>query len=293
MGKSFIFVVMANVLLRPAFSFVNEPVSSIAEVSKRLTIEIGQYHLAYLFSGLEDHHVIQFDLFSTKDKVVISTFKELLHTHLDQHHFDDVVVVHYTSEITLMPSAHFHEKDAAGILRILFGDAHKCRPTHFTQKDLDITTVFGMDEVLFTEALQHFPQARHVHVHQIILNHVAGLIGRGEMAFFKAYFYPSSFTLLLVNSGKLLLLQQYFYESSSDVTFYILNAFKQMNIDPSTSSMCISGSITEEAETFKELNKLFFVVSFDLSDPPLQFKEPAEAIPSHYFTPSFLALTCV
>lgn len=284
---------MANVLLRPAFSYVNEPVSGFAEVSKRLTVDIGQYHLAYLVSGLGDHHIIQFGLFSTKEKVGTPALKELLDQNLGQHFFDEVVVVHHASEITLLPSAHFQEKNTAGLLRILFGDAYAFRSMHNTQKDLNITTVFGIDEILFSETLQHFPNARHVHAHQILLDHVAVLIGRGEMTFYKAYFYPSCFTLLLVNSGKLLLLQQYFYETSSDVVYYILNAFRQMNIDPHTSTMCISGSISEEAETCKELNKLFFEVSFDSSDSLLKFNEPEQAIPSHYFTPSFLALTCV
>ncbi len=272
---------------------MNEPVSGFAEVSKRLTVDIGQYHLAYLVSCLGDHQIIQFGLFSTKDKVGIPAFKELLDNKLDQYFFDDVVVVHHASEITMLPSTRFQDKNAAGILRILFGDAHAFRPMHITQKDLNITAVFGIDEVLFSQTLQHFPKARHVHAHQIIMEHVAVLIGGGEMTLYKAYFYPSSFTLLLVNSGKLLLLQQYFYETSSDVIYYILNAFKQMDIDPTTSTICISGSISDEAETCKELNKLFFVVSFDSTDRLLKFNEPEAAIPSHYFTPSFLALTCV
>lgn len=284
---------MANVLLRPAFSYVAEPVSGFADISKRLTIEIGQYHIAYLTSGLDDHHIIKFVLFSTKDKVGIPAFKELLHANLEQDRFDDVVFVHHTNQTTLLPSSHFQEKDAPGILRILFGDAHACRPVHTTQKDLSITTVFGIDDVLFTEILQSYPQSRHVHIHQLILHHVAGLIGGGEMFLYKAYFYPSSFTLLLINSGKLLLLQQYFYETSSDVTYYILNAFEQMKIDPKTSSMLISGSISEHTETYDELNKLFSTVSFDSTTHQLLFKEPGEAIPAHYFTPSFLALSCV
>lgn len=284
---------MANVILRPAFSYVAEPVPVFADISKRLTIEIGQYHIAYLISGLDDQQIIQFVLFSTKDRVGIHAFKELLHINLRQDRFDDVVVVHHTNQSSLLPSSSFQESDAPDILRILFGDAHLCRPMYATQKDLNITTVFGIDEVLLSESLQHFPQAKHVHIHQIILHHAASLIFAGEMTFFKAYFYPSSFTLLLVNSGKLLLLQQYFYESSSDVIYHILNAFKQMNIDPKTSSICMSGSISEEAEAYKELNKLFFMVLFDSTDYQLLFTEPLESIPLHYFTPSFLALSCV
>lgn len=283
---------MSKDLLRPAFSFSSNQGAESSDSSKKLIVEIGEYHVAYAIATADRTELLEFMFYSTKDRVGAASFVAWYTAHLESRHFDNVMIVHHTNRVALLPTTFFRQEDAPAVINLLHGDADTCTMLSTELPELSIVVVYAIEVELFQAIAARFPRVNHVHTNHVLLTTTTPGSVLYHKDAIKLFFYPSNFIVLVMVSGKLQLLQQYYYTQTDDVSYRLLNAFAQIGLDPHQSTLSISGAITEDTAMLHELNKLFQHVVFESLDHPFPQHAPLD-VPIHFFTPSLLALTCV
>ncbi len=279
-------------ILKSFFSFNEEQVSGLESDLIRLTIELGQYHVAYMTSSLDNQVVRKFEVLRSETKIDVAEIQQFIdHLGSLSEEFASVHLVLNNGLSTLMPASHFREEDAERILNILFTDATPRKVYSHKIPDWELVALSAIPFSML-DRLQNrfqFNTVTPITAGYLSSTDFDGLDGSSQIV--KLFFYPGSFTVLIIRGKTLQLIQEHDYHTVHDVTFALLQACSQSEIETETALLKISGAISEDASLFKELMKLFRQIS--LESPSLSVGSDDAQTPPHIFTPYIHSLTCV
>ena len=99
--------------------------------------------------------------------------------------------------------------------------------------------------------------------------------------------------LIAINNGKLLLSTVFSYETNEDLLYYILNVFEQLEMNPETVPLKISGELEKHFESWRLLEKYIRFVEVEDRPANYQYSHEFKNLPEHRYNRVFQAATCV
>jgi hypothetical protein len=274
------------------YRFNNENLHQSPAVDDTFFMELGQYHIVSFVQSTQNDLIKWFEFKNYTEPVT----PEMVTGYIARLPFDASLshksfVIHNNRDAVLMPSEHHVEHLDQTLLSTISGDLFERIVKNEDVFQWEITNVFGIESYLFDALQLALPNASHLHSNSIYLKSIFRQLSDMHDQWMKIYFYPYSFTVLVIKDEKLQLLQSYYYETSEDVIYQLLNITEQLHLDVTSVFIQVSGLIEADSTMYAEMRKNFLEIS--LEEASVNLNDDRSPIPSHYFTPIFLSPLCV
>lgn len=284
---------MSNGALISTFAFRNPALADAAGRPCKLIIEIGKSHLSYLLCSDSSLDVFAFEMFRSENSINSLSIQALIQNLQSKKiAFTSAHLVLNNGVVTMMPVGHFKADDAQRILQLFFPEQEDLLVFSDNVDDWSLVNVYGINKELYSILNERYNFVSVLHANKTFLNavHVPSTVDAADIL--KVFFHPSGITLLVIKGNQLQLIQDQEYQTTEDVVYYLIQSTSQLGIDRETMHLRLSGTISADAAIYKELQKYFRNIDFEL--PQFKFDTSAEnQVPVHFFTPAFYSLTCV
>ncbi|MBA2329241.1 MAG: DUF3822 family protein [Flavisolibacter sp.] len=183
----------------------------------------------------------------------------------------------------LIPRNYFFEQN---ILHLMF-DMQK---DFFMQDQIpewQIINSYAFPDAAHKYLSEQFPSAEFRNVFTPSLKIYNGFTAENQVAIF---FNSKQFRVIIKKGGQLQLAQMYIYTSSSDVIYYLLKIFLELDLSKDDTILILSGLIEEDSALYKQLFSYFPHIHFAV---PSTIKLLNSDKPHHYFTSLYNLAACV
>lgn len=106
-------------------------------------------------------------------------------------------------------------------------------------------------------------------------------------------FKTDEFSVLIVKENKLQLAKTFSYSSPEDVLYYLLKTCQQTGLSQETVKLSLSGLIEKDSIIYRELNKYFINIEFEILNAEIKLAEALKAHPDHYYSSICKLASCV
>jgi len=100
------------------------------------------------------------------------------------------------------------------------------------------------------------------------------------------------FDLTITQKGKLLLYNNFIYKNEIDMIYYIMYSFEQLQINPESIDVVLSGILTKNSKEYIKLKEFIRHIRFEKHSEENSFSYTFNKIPSHHFTNLFNLNLC-
>lgn len=199
-------------------------------------------------------------------------------------HFKKVFIIYSYPESVLIPFEMYDSQKNSSILNMIHGD--------FTENDaeqsdviVDIKAynVYRIPSQLKNEIESQFPSAECLHQYSALAKNLSADGNR-----LSVIFYPNKIVLSLRKDGKLLLVNSFLYKTAEDVSYILLNASQQFEME--NVMVEASGLVEENSGLYKEIYKYFEHVSFATMPAGINMPDGVAIYPPHFFSHFFTIL---
>ena len=216
-------------------------------------------------------------------KAAFSGFREF-----DFKEFFSVFIMVHTGFFALVPETIFDPADMTAYLDL----NHTQRNTGFALSnripDLGAVSIFSMDHEIYGLLKNKFPTAGFCHTSLPFCN--VALAHEIDGCFVQCY--EKSIELAIVQGHKLILYNIFNFQDGNDIVYFILNAYKSINLDPLFYPLFIAGTLKEGSEVIKLTEKYIKNIRSCTTEPYFIPETGDFHYPSHYFTNHRGILNC-
>jgi hypothetical protein len=285
---------MAQLLLRPTLSLTPRAGINTDNSSRKLFLELGERHLAYLITDTSVQAIKSFQFYTVEEQTFDQDIDSILEIEeLVGSDFSEVILVCNTKDFVLVPSVFYKDHLNESILDTIHGDKGECKSEVDDVHQWELMNIYRVQKKNIDKINARFPHLKMVHVFSPLLKHLFRSLSDDNTELIKLYFYPSNINVLVLKGDQLVLAQQFYYETSEDVIYHLLNVADRFRLDVTELLMKVSGSIDDQSAMWKELLKYFLNVELETSVALNSSEVESTDMPPHYFTPLFLVPQCV
>jgi len=279
-----------------SFAYIDETLDINLTQSYELSIQLSLNGLSFclLDTVRNKFIVLQHTLIQTHttfDDYLDNIEKLIESTDLFHHQYKKVKLVWISNKNTLIPSSLFNTDN----LKKYF---------EFNQKLNDL------DEI-------HYTELKYANAYSVftIPNQIATIFTRlySNISFYNQqtpaienalFKYNSSdfkviinvenefFDLTITQKGKLLLYNNFIYKNEIDMIYYIMYSFEQLQINPESIDVVLSGILTKNSKEYIKLKEFIRHIRFEKHSEENSFSYTFNKIPSHHFTNLFNLNLC-
>jgi hypothetical protein len=269
-------------MLQKTYSIYSEELSN-----QQLFIEAGKNHLACWCKKAGDKKLNAFELFQC-DAYTGASFENMLsaarlHSRLLTMKVAETKFILNTDETICIPfnSDHNGNDFLKQNFELLFGASADA--SIFSEEYNGYLIAARIEKGLQDSLRSSFPGAK-FHLQYNCLLPALNANGNGNTEIVYLFFYPYYFSLIVFKQGKLQLLQTRTYNNAEDVLYFVLNIFKQYNIDNKT-EIVTGGFINEESKLYQTLYQYAEGLKLAQVDEELFATGGFKDYSSHYFLP--------
>ncbi|MBI3502809.1 MAG: DUF3822 family protein [Bacteroidetes bacterium] len=244
-----------------------------------------QYHLSILTNG--DKFI--FSILDTNSNKYLSLQSEKKFPKLN---FKSVSCVIAHNKFTLIPSALFEEEKKESLL----GFNHEIKKDEevFVNAlhNLDAKNIFAVSKNLVSEIRNKFSNINFIHSSTAFIE---GLLvqyknNSGKKVFVN--FYSSHFEIVILEGKELLFSNAFNFQTPEDIAYYILFIYEQLNLNPETIELILSGEIEKPAKEYSLLYTYIRNMKFASRPDGFKYSYKFEEIPSHKYFSLFTQYLC-
>lgn len=196
------------------------------------------------------------------------------------------------NKFTLIPSSLFDDENKKSLLG--FNHEIKAEEEIFsnTLHNLEAKNIFTVSKSLVAEIRRQFPNANFIHSSTSFME---GLLvehknNSGKKVF--ANFYSDYFELVILEGKELLFSNAFRHTTPEEIAYYILFVYEQLNLNPETIELILSGEIEKIENEFALLYTYIRNVKFATRPDGFKYSYKFEEIPSHKFFSLFTQYLC-
>ena len=273
-------------LLKPVFEIKDD----INPASCELLCEISDEGFTYLVKDEEKNMVVAFAVYHFNTHMhgsFSSIFQKIFEEQeVLNENFKKIFLIYSLPESVLIPFSLYNSKKNGEIMNLIHGDlsANRVILTDMLMEQ-KVYNSYRVPIELITEIRNKFPVAEAFHQYSVLMKNSSP--GRNKLS---VIFYPKKIVVVLEHGGKLQLMNSYSYNTPEDVSYHLLNACRQFEID--NIPVEVAGLIERDSELYKEIYKYFESVSFHKSPKGISLSEKIDTYPPHYFSHFFAVETC-
>jgi len=245
--------------------------------NKRLSVQISLSGLSFLVTNPISKEVLFFlykNVSSSAPEELLAELQDDFSENKDlQDDFDEVNVIYDTNLFSQVPSLLFDKTKASDYLKF----NSKIRANDFIAYDSleenDITTVYIPFVNINNYLFDRFGDFNYYHATSVLLKQILNKEKYFSLPKLFIHLAKNSFHLIALKNGKLELCNNYKYRTPEDFIYYILFTLEQLNLNPDTIDMAVSGFIEEYDEQYKILFNYVRNISFFSYEGNITFKE--------------------
>ena len=98
--------------------------------------------------------------------------------------------------------------------------------------------------------------------------------------------------LCLTENGKLLLYNNFTFKTDPDIIYYIMNVFKQFDLNPENTELILSGLVDKKSSVYSNLKGFIGQLRFDKLSEDFSYSYTFNKVPAHSFTNLFNLQLC-
>lgn len=145
------------------------------------------------------------------------------------------------------------------------------------------TLSFRVNDINHQAYIKHFAPKHTSHVMESLVKTALEYSQNQENDAVHVNVWNSYFDLIVVKDKKVQMVNSYQYHGSNDIVYFILNAYKQLMLDPKTCALMISGWIEKNDIAVIQLNKFVRNMFFETLNPHKKYSYHFQDTLPHYF----------
>ena len=255
--------------------------------NKKLSIQISLSGLSFCILDTATHTIehIQRDSFKTKATPfeVLERLKTVFETNtIFSQDFDSVLLIYQNELSNLVPKGLFNEQNSADYLKF----NAKILKTDYISFDTitsnDSVNVYVPLVNINNYVFDKFGAFEYKHAATILIE---TLLKDAEATTASALFINTEvdhFEIIVIDNGQLILYNTFEYKTKEDFIYYILFTFEQLQLDPETQQVILSGHIEKEDSLYKMIYR--YVRHVDFIKTNYNYKFSASAIVKQIIT---------
>jgi hypothetical protein len=264
-------------MLQKTFSYYSDTLEDVD-----LFVEVGKNHIACWCKQTGNKQLRAFEFFLCDDHTE-ATFAALIkdmrsHSRLISIQSNKLNFFWNNTEVLCLPPSHENNDDIiqAGI-ELMFGNSDNTRI--FSASTRYCVVAWRIKQRQQQDAETLFNNAVFGHSYTYLLSFT-----QEENTVCYLFFYPNHFTVILYNTGKLQLAQTRKYKTAEDVLYFVLNVFKQYNVQQNADVVC-SGFINENSKLYELLYQYLENLKLMHVDEAVFNDKASGDYSQHYFLP--------
>jgi hypothetical protein len=192
----------------------------------------------------------------------------------------------------LVPDALFQEKT----LKHFFEFNHPMDDLdeiHYDKLDeINAFNVYTIHNQLSHSLNKQFNKPLIVHQGSILIRRIYKNAG-SSISQVNVSIHNNFFDIAVVHFGKLKLFNSFFYQDQNDLTYYIMNVYKQLFLDHQKMPLVISGGIQTHSEHYQLIEKYIRTIKTEKLDNKYSFSYTFNKIDTHLFLNLYSLANCV
>lgn len=257
--------------------------SNAEMLDQKLAVEIADHHVV-LVAGA-DGKVSGLEYYTTDDNLEETLEDIHQKSSLIKKQYSETRVFCNVKEAVLVPVGQFNTSVAAEFVDLAFGNEPASRVNvENINVAPGIVNVYRSDEAWQEIINRYFRVVTKRHLYSKL---VEQSVANNEQL--RLVFYKGSFTIVAMHNKQLKLVRSFDAENDADVLYHTLNVCKQVDIDPSSSTVIVSGLVEKNSAIITSLKKYFATLKLDNAAYDALPSDQQEQYPHHYFT-SFINL---
>ncbi len=207
--------------------------------------------------------------------------------------FTKAIVAVFSSIYTLVPDAIYKAGDDKKFLDFHFEDKENTQKVFSRQVNpFQLKTVFGISKELHHELFHLFEEPELIHGTSTLLES-AHLQSRGKKE--KELFLhvrKGSVDIIVLEGKKLLLMNSYLSPTADDLLYFSLMVCDQLELDPESIQVWLSGETEKESAKYKLLYQYFRNLQLSQRPGNLSYSYRIEQLPAHQHFSLFSLALC-
>ena len=195
----------------------------------------------------------------SSEKFLGRRFTEWFHeVELLQKNYSEVQLYYFSEKFTLVPSSFYEFKNQKKVIETAFGNLNNnsVRDNYLPEDEANL--IFTIPDSLKETFEKAFPGYIILHPLSILSNKIhQDFKNEKNERLLALSFQNNSFSLLLFVNKKLQIINNFYYKHPNDVVFYILSVLKSRKINPSKTTLLLSGKIYPTSEITIVLSDYF------------------------------------
>ena len=220
---------------------------------------------------------------SEKLTMALSSFRGF-----DLKEFYAIRIIVHEAVFALVPDTFFDPKDINAYLNLN-------HPSIVNRKILsnritlaNAVCIFSMDQKLYDLLKKKYPEAEFCHTSLPFCT--MALNKSNDACFIQCY--EKSLELSIIKAQKLVLYNIFDLHDGNDIVYYVLNAYKSINLDPLIHPLFIAGILAKDAEAISIAEKYIKNIHFYTNDSVIVPGSGEFHYPLHYFLNHWEILNC-
>lgn len=279
----------------PVFDIVLPTLQDSDLQQSTLLIEIGERQVSFVWFKKNNRQLLKLQQFHFQGSAgwpPIDWLQDVLA--IDPAYLDSIkeaIVVYNLPECQLIPGSSFNFEFNKPLIETLCGNAPKGLVLSEKIQGKDIYSIYRVPRELHGLIQKSFVSGKYWHFYSLLLQ--IGPNTTPGTPCIQAVFFQDLFVAAFYDSEGLKLLQTYSYQQPEDVSWILLHACQQFNIDSGSVVLELGGLIENNSALYKELEKYFGNIVWNEVSTSDWANEELEAQPLHYFSPILKMALCV
>lgn len=283
-------------MIKPSFQIEVSDIDDNDLLQCRLLVEVNSNSFTYVLlnqRNMSPMAVKYFQIEHSRERPLTEVLREILETEAILHRpVKETLLVYNFPESSLVPEALFSMDTNKEIIDTIHGNLQKGLILSEKIPWWELFNVYRISPDLH-QLLQHqFSAGKYWHYYSLLLKSYKMFDSAGLEDCLKVIFYSDKMVLLVIKENVVHLVQTFQYHDTKDVAYHLLNAARQMDLDPEKIKLLVGGLIDRKSALSDELHKYFLEVAFEEIDESIKVTDELKELPLHYFSSILKIAVC-
>ncbi|MCF8335518.1 MAG: DUF3822 family protein [Bacteroidales bacterium] len=279
------------------FSFVDETIDLNRAHTYRLSIQFSlngfSFSILDLVRGkyiaLKHISLVEENTYDQKGEKIQEVFKSDPCLQVD---YKKVAMLVVSPKSVLIPSSYFKQQDLAQYFKFHY-DLQELEELHFNYiQAIEAYNIFSLPNPVSNVIIGNFNKTHFYHQGLPVIDYYINN-SPGNHTFCILSVYEDFIDIAVFNGYKLHLYNSFYWSAYEDVLYYLLYAYKQLNLELTENELYVTGNLNNKKELKQMINQYFKKVHFHKPPPEFTYSYTFKKDQSSHFTNLFRLNLCV
>lgn len=187
-----------------------------------------------------------------------------------------------SQEATLVPKRLFESNDLAPYFKLLLKDVNKYHFGHAPIASIGGHLVWALKTEVYGLIGHYFHSKQCMHLAEALINALTPKAPTDTFGVF-CNIRGHGLQVFVFDRGQLAYYNYFNFSKPSDLLYYVLLAYKQFDLNPIHIPLNISGTLAEDSEIYRLLQRYFRTIALLKPEPGLILPPEAQNLPAHFW----------